>query len=124
MDARVGRAYNEGMLQSITWTNRPLFGAVDYVGYIGWSLVAMGTIIALGLGLMVLRRKMGPDRQPPDEQAGFSIHALEEMRRRGEIDEAEFKSLRRAALGMGAPEPSEDNPASSELGGVSMNDEG
>ena len=111
------------MLQSITWTSWPLFGAADFVGYITWILVAMGMIVGLGALLMVVRRKIGPDRPGMDEQAGFSIDAIEEMRRHGEIDEAEFKALRRAALGLGAPEPGEDDPASSDQGGVSMNDE-
>jgi len=111
------------MLQSITWVSEPLFGAASFADYVTWVLVAMGAIIALGVLVAALRRKLGPGRQALDEQRGFSIGSIERMWRAGEIDEAEFKVLRRAALGLGAPEQGDENPASSEPGGVSMNDD-
>lgn len=97
--------------------------ATDYWQYVFWSLVVCGTVAFLGVVLLVLRRKIRPDAQAPRQVDAFSGEALETMRQGGQIDEAEFRSLRRTALGLDAPERSEDNAASSDGGRVSMNEE-
>ena len=110
----------------LRWSTRvatPLLGAVDFAGYIGWTLAVMGSIIALGFVAMALRRRLGPGVEADAGRSPFSMESLEDMRRRGEIDEAEFKALRRSALGLDATDSPTEKPASSEQGGVSMNDE-
>lgn len=101
----------------------PPAGTIDYERYVLWSLAVFATIAALGVVVLVLRHRIGRDLAAGKRYDTFSMEALEAMRRDGRIDEAEFKALRDKALGLDAVGQSEDNPASSDDGGASMNEE-
>ena len=100
-----------------------LAAAADYLEYVLWFAGLMVVIIVLGVALAVFRKKFGSATSDPEQSAGFSIEALEAMRSSGQIDEAEFKAMRRVALGLDAGGESVDNGATSDDGPVSMNEE-
>ena len=80
--------------------------------------VVFAAIIALGVVVLILRRRFHPDAVRPDEQAGFSLERLEALRAAGTIAEEEFKLLRRAALGLDNRAANCQNGSSSEGGDV------
>jgi len=89
----------------------PFFTPMRLLLYGGVLILAIA-----GLGLVVLwtrRRYYGPERGAEQPDSAFSIEALEEFRRAGEISEEEFRSLRHAALGLGARVRKNDSSASS-----------
>ena len=96
--------------------------AAGYGSYVLWLAGVMVAIMAAGVVLAVFRKKVKSAAWDMQQSAGFSIEALESMRRSGQIDEAEFKAMRRIALGLDAEDESVDNAASSDAGPVSMND--
>ena len=95
--------------------------AANWIGYLLWCAAVMGIVVLLGAVLLVFRRKIRADEPGWEGAEGFSIEALEVMRASGQISEAEFKALRRTALGLDTGGQSVDNAASSDDGGVPMN---
>jgi len=89
----------------------------------GWDYVLGGVILAVLLivGLVVVpwvRRRYHPSNVGgPDEGSPFDIGHLEQMRRDGLITDEEFRTLRRAALGLDIKAAKADNSASSAPGG-------
>lgn len=104
------------MASSAAWTVLPAVAAIDYSGYLFWCMIVAVGVALLGVALMMLRRRMRSRGVGAEFESGFSIEALEAMRCDGQIDEAEFKALRRAALGLDAGGDSVDNAVSSEGG--------
>ena len=96
--------------------------AAGYGLYLLWFAGLMAAIVAVGVALAIFRKKFKSAALDPEQNAGFSMEALEAMRRSGQIDEAEFKAMRRVALGLDAEGESVDNAASSDDGPVSMNE--
>lgn len=78
-----------------------------------WGAVGVGIVLALGIALLLLRRKYHPRYAAQEGDTGFSIERLEGLRREGGISEAEFRRLRRVALGLDIPAPEKDNALSS-----------
>lgn len=67
-----------------------------------WGAIMVAAVVVLGGGVLWLRRRLFR-RPAAGEDAGFSIEHLEELHRCGQIDDAEFRRLRNAALGLGPP---------------------
>ena len=61
-----------------------------------WGLVLLALIMVAGVGFLWLRRRLAEGRRAAPEN--FSMEALEALRTSGELSEAEFRRLRRAAL--------------------------
>jgi hypothetical protein len=89
----------------------------------GWDFVLGGVILAvlLFVGLVVvpwIRRRYHPSNVGGlDGGSVFDIEGLERMRRAGLLTEEEFRSLRRAALGLDRKASKADNSTSSAPGG-------
>jgi hypothetical protein len=89
----------------------------------GWEFVLGGVILTVLLivGLVVspwIRRRYHPSNVDGlDGGSVFDIEGLERMRRAGLITEEEFRSLRRAALGLDRKASKADNSTSSAPGG-------
>jgi hypothetical protein len=89
----------------------------------GWEFVLGGVILTVLLivGLVVvpwIRRRYHPSNVDGlDGGSVFDIEGLERMRRAGLITEEEFRSLRRAALGLDRKAAKADNSTSSAPGG-------
>jgi len=110
------------MMARIAWTVTPV-AASGYMEYVLWFVALMAAILVLGVALAVFRKKLRSTGLDPRHTAGFSMEALEAMRRSGQIDDAEFKAMRRTALGLDVGGEADDNAASSNGGGVAMNEE-
>jgi hypothetical protein len=79
------------------------------------SLVIVGIFVVGGVLISWVRRRFHPAsrRQDGSLAGGFSLERLDVMRRSGEISDEEFRSLRRAALGLDAGAAKSPNCASS-----------
>jgi len=91
-----------------------------------WGVAAIVCLMVLGYGLLWLRWKFHPagggsEGKPPE---GLSIEDLESLRRKGLINEAEFRRLRRVALGVDTAEAQGDKSSSSVPQDVDDADEG
>ena len=89
-----------------------MVAAIDYGGYLFWCMIVAVAVALLGVVLATLRRRMRSAGSRAESESGFSIEALEAMRLSGDIDDAEFKALRRTALGLDARDDSADNAVS------------
>jgi hypothetical protein len=89
----------------------------------GWEFVLggviLGVILIVGLlvELWVWRRYHPSNVGGPGDGSPFDIERLERMRRDGLITDEEFRSLRRAALGLDIKASKADNCTSSAPGG-------
>jgi hypothetical protein len=89
----------------------------------GWDFVLGGValVVLLIVGLVVvpwIRRRYHPSNIGGlDGESVFDIEGLVRMRRAGLITDEEFRSLRRAALGLDIKAAKVDNSASSAPGG-------
>jgi hypothetical protein len=71
-------------------------------------------VLLAGVGLVWLRRRvLSSEGRGGAAGRSFSIEGLEEMRRAGQISEQEFRTLRRAALGLDVGSREAGDPASS-----------
>lgn len=76
--------------------------------YALWAVIVLGCLVLLGVVLMAARRLARSRHDAPRE--ALSINDLEKLRQQGLIDEAEFRVLRRSALGLPAEE-NQDSPS-------------
>jgi hypothetical protein len=91
--------------------------------FTGWDFVLggvlLGVLIVVGVVIVPwVRRRYHPSNAGgADTGSPFDIERLERMRRDGLITREEFRSLRRAALGLDMKSAKEDNSTSSAPGG-------
>ena len=81
-----------------------------------WCVVLIAAIIAMGVVVIVLRRKFHPASEQLQLQEAFTIEKLERMREKGQISESEFKLLRSRALGLDSKDDKIQDECSSEGG--------
>jgi hypothetical protein len=58
-----------------------------------WGTVLLVVALVVGLGIRALRRRVFPEEEPPPDQL-WTLEDLREMRKRGELSEEEFETLR------------------------------
>jgi len=94
-----------------------------------WHVVvatsAIGALLVVAaLVIQRLRRHVRSTdrREDGTRRGGFSMEELEQMRRQGKINDAEFRTLRRAALGLGVLAVKTDDCASSAPAGAADED--
>ena len=80
-----------------------------------WGLVLVGALLALGAVVMVFRR-MARSRLDQLTGPALTIEKLEKLRSSGQISDDEFRTLRRAALGMRDGPAGARNDAPSDAG--------
>jgi uncharacterized membrane protein len=81
--------------------NRSLLAASDVSGGVGriivWAVVLAVLVVALGYGLLALRRWwLGED--VADAAPEWTLQDLRELKAKGELNEAEYQALRGAAI--------------------------
>ena len=117
MDA-VGQGGYNGCMVSV-FRGNPLLAAAwlladrAVVNTLIWGVALVGGVVALGVVLLLLRRKYHPRYAVYEHDAGFSMDRLERLCREGEISDEEFRRLRHVALGLDIPAAEKDNAPSS-----------
>ena len=96
------------------WMLADAAGSAIRIAIVGGLLIVVMVLVG-GVLIPWLRRRCGPSGDGRDGRSagGFSIDRLEAMRRDGEIGEAEFRLLRRSAMGLGAKPAKTSNCGSS-----------
>lgn len=82
-----------------------------------WGAVLTGLVLALGIGVVLARRKYLESRALGSERegTGFAMDKIESLHEGGQISDEEFRILRNVALGLDNGVEKEDNSALSEM---------
>jgi len=82
-----------------------------------WGTILTGAVLALGIGVVLARRKYLESRalDSKREGAGFAMDKIESLHEGGQISDEEFRILRNVALGLDNGVEKKDNSALSEM---------
>lgn len=82
-----------------------------------WGAALIALVLALGIGIVLARRRYLKCRAPDSEaeDAGFAIEQVESLHESGQISDEEFRTLRKAALGLDGGTAKKDNSPLSEM---------
>jgi hypothetical protein len=82
-----------------------------------WGAALIGIVLALGIGIVLARRRYLKFRAPVSEgkDKGFGIEQVESLHDSGQISDQEFRILRNVALGLDSAVAKKDNSPLSQI---------
>lgn len=92
-------------------------GSVSLWQIATWGAVLIGIVLALGIGIVLARRRYLKFRGPVSkaEGKGFAIEQVESLHESGQISDEEFRTLRKTALGLDDMVVKKDNSPLSKM---------